>query len=40
MYDTYNFDYVQHSIFHFKFINFQLNTGFPSQFCVFYLKIT
>ena len=22
------------------FVDFQLNTNFPSQFCIFYLKIT
>ena len=40
MCDTYNCDYLKHSTFCFNFINFQLNTDFPSQFCVFYLQIT
>ena len=38
--NTYNCDYLQHSTFRFNLIDFQLNTDFPSQFCVFYLKIT
>ena len=38
MYDTYNCDYLKHSTFRFNFIGFQLNTDFPSQFCVFYRK--
>ena len=33
--DTYNGNYLQHSTFHFNSIAFQLNTDFPSQFCVF-----
>ena len=40
MCDTYNCDYLQHSTFRFNLIDFQLNTDFPSQFCVFYCKIT
>ena len=40
MYDTYNYDYLKHSTFRFNLIDFQLNTDFPSQFCVFYRKIT
>ena len=32
MCDTYNCDYLQHSTFRFNLIDFQLNTGFPSQF--------
>ena len=32
------YDYLQHSTFHFNLINFQLNTDFPSQFCIFYRK--
>ena len=41
MCDTYNYDYLKHSTFHFNLIDFQLNTDFPSQFCVFfYRKIT
>ena len=40
MCDTYNCDYLQHSTFRFNLIDFQLNTDFPSQFCVFYLEIT
>ena len=41
MCDTYNCDYLKHSKFSFKLIDFQLNTDFdfPSQFCVFYYKI-
>ena len=35
MCDTYKCDYLQHST-----IDFQLNTDFPFQFCVFYSKIT
>ena len=38
MCDTYNCDYLQHSTFLSNFIDFQLNTDFPSQFCVFYRK--
>ena len=34
----YNCDYLQHNTFRFNFINFQLNTYFPSQFCVFTVK--
>ena len=40
MCDTYNCDYLKHNTFHFNLINFQLNIDFPSQFCVFYRKIT
>ena len=40
MCDTYNYDYLKHSILRFNSIDFQLNTDFPSQFCVFYRKIT
>ena len=36
MRDAYNCDYLQHSIFRFNLIDFQLNTDFPSQFCVFF----
>ena len=32
MCETYNYDYLQRSIFRFNFIDFQLNTDFPSQF--------
>ena len=35
MCDTYNCDYLKHSTFRFNLIDFQLNTDFPSQFCVF-----
>ena len=35
---SYNCDYLQHSTFHFNLIDFQLNTDFPSQFCVFTVK--
>ena len=40
MFDKYNCDYLKHSTFRFNLINIQLNTDFPSQFCVFYRKIT
>ena len=40
MCDTYNCDYLKHSTFRFHLIGFQLNIDFPSQFCVFYRKIT
>ena len=35
MCDTYNCDYLEYSTFCFNLIDFQLNTDFPSQFCVF-----
>ena len=38
MCDTYNCDYLQYSIFRFNLIDFQLNTDFPSQFCISYRK--
>ena len=38
MCDTYNCDYRQHSTFRFNLIDFQLDTDFPSQFCVFTVK--
>ena len=38
MCDTYNCDYLKHSTLRFNLINFQLNTDFPSQFCIFYRK--
>ena len=40
MCDTYNCDYLKHSTLRFNLIVFQLNTDFPSQFYVFYRKIT
>ena len=40
MCDTYNCDYLQHITFRFNLIDFQLNTDFPFQFCIFYRKIT
>ena len=40
MCDTYNCDYLKHSTLRFNLIDFQLNTDFPSPFCVFYRKIT
>ena len=40
MCDTYNCDYLQHSTCRFNLIDFQLNANFPSQFFVFYRKIT
>ena len=38
MCDTHNCDYLKHSTFSFNLIDFQLNTDFPSQFCVFTAK--
>ena len=38
MCDTYNCDYLKHSTFPFNLVDFQLNTDFHSQFCVFYVK--
>ena len=38
MCDTYNCDYLKRSTFCFNLIDFQLNTDFPSQFCVFTVK--
>ena len=40
MCDTYYCDYLKHNTFRFNFIDFQLNTDFPSRFYVFYRKIT
>ena len=40
MCDTYNCDYLKHSTLRFNLVDFQLNTDFPSQFCVFYRKIS
>ena len=40
MCDTYNCNYLKPSTFRFNLIDFQLYTDFPSQFCVFYRKIT
>ena len=40
MCDTFNNDYLQHSTFCFNLINFLLDTVLPSQFCIFYCKIT
>ena len=40
MYDTYKGNYLKHSTFRFNLIDHQLNTDFPSQFCIFDLKIT
>ena len=37
--DTYYCDYLTHTTFHFNLIDFQLNTDFPAQFCVFHRKI-
>ena len=36
MCNIYNCDYLKHSTFRFNLIYFQLNTDFPSQFCVFF----
>ena len=38
MCDTHNCDYLKHNTFRFNLINSQLNTDFPSQFCVFTVK--
>ena len=38
MCDTYNCDYLKHRTFRFNLIVFQLDTDFPSQFCVFTVK--
>ena len=38
MCDTYNCDYLKHSTFRFYLIYVQLNTDFPSQFCIFTVK--
>ena len=35
---TYDCDYLKHSTLRFNLIDFQLNTDFSSQFCVFILK--
>ena len=35
MCDIYDCDYLKHSTFRFNLIDFQLNTDYPSQFCVF-----
>ena len=40
MCDTYNCNYLKHSTFRFNLIDFQLHTDFPSQYCIFYRKIT
>ena len=40
MCDTYNCDYLQHSTFRFNLFFFQFDTDFPSQFGIFYRKIT
>ena len=40
MCDTYDCDYLKHSTFGFDLVDFQLNTNFPSQVCVYYRKIT
>ena len=40
MCDTYNYDYLKQNTFLFNLIDFQLNTDFPSQVCIFYRKIT
>ena len=38
MCDTYNCEYLKHNTLCFNLIDFQLNTDFPSQFCVFLLQ--
>ena len=40
IYETHNCDYLPHTTFLFYLINFHLNIDFPSQFCIFYRKIT
>ena len=37
MCDTYNCDYLKHNTLRFNLIDFQLNTDFPSQLCIFFL---
>ena len=32
-------DYLPHTTFHFYPIDFQINTDFPSQFCIFSVKL-
>ena len=38
MCDTYHYDYLPHTIFHFYLIEFQLNADLPSQFYIFTTK--
>ena len=38
MCDAYHFDYRPHSTFRLYLIDFQLNTDFPLEFCVFNVK--
>ena len=38
--DTYHCNYLPHIIFRLNLIDFQLKNDFPSQFYVFYRKIT
>ena len=38
MRDKYNCGYLKHTTFRFNLIDFQLNTDFPPQFCVFTVK--
>ena len=38
MCDTFHSDYLPYTTFRFYLISFQLNTDFPSQFCVFTVK--
>ena len=40
MCDACNCNYLKQSTFRFNVIDIQLNADFPSQFCVFYRKIT
>ena len=39
IFDTYNYDYLPHTIFRFYLIEFQLNTDFATQFCILYRKL-
>ena len=38
--DSFKCDYLPHTKFRFHLIDLQLNIDFPSQFCIFYRKIT
>ena len=40
MCDPYYCDYLKYNTIRFNLIDFQLNTDFPFQFCVFDSKIT
>ena len=40
MFDVYNCGYLLHTMFRFYRVDFQSNADLPSQFCLFYRKIT